>query len=80
MSAILSTYLPLDTHQPRGKQPWCATCDTDLEMGSSQTPLCTQQQPTDLLEAYLPHGSCGAGAASKWKNCTKPTISKYAYQ
>ncbi len=53
MSAILSTYLPLDTHQPRGKQPWCATCDTDLEMGSPQTPLCTQQRPTDLLEAYL---------------------------
>ena len=32
MSAISSTYLPLDAHQPRGKQPWCATCDTDLHL------------------------------------------------
>ena len=32
MSTISSTYVPRDAHQPRGKQPWCAPCDTDLHL------------------------------------------------
>ncbi|GAC1384689.1 MAG: hypothetical protein NVSMB43_25080 [Pseudarthrobacter sp.] len=32
MTTISSTYLPRDAHQPRGKQPWCAACDTDLHL------------------------------------------------
>ncbi|WP_265978131.1 hypothetical protein [Arthrobacter sp. MI7-26] len=28
----MNTYLPLEAHQPRGKQPWCATCDTDAHL------------------------------------------------
>lgn len=32
MSTFASTYIPRDAHQPRGKQPWCSTCDTDLHL------------------------------------------------
>jgi hypothetical protein len=26
------TYLPRDAHQPRGRRPWCGTCDTDQHL------------------------------------------------
>jgi hypothetical protein len=32
MSTASSSYVPRDTHQPRGKRPWCANCDTDLHL------------------------------------------------
>jgi hypothetical protein len=32
LSTISSTYIPRDANQPRGTQPWCATCDTDLHL------------------------------------------------
>lgn len=26
------SYVPWELHQPRGKHPWCANCDTDLHL------------------------------------------------
>ncbi|MFB9404969.1 hypothetical protein [Pseudarthrobacter polychromogenes] len=27
-----TSYVPREMHQPRGKRPWCANCDTDLHL------------------------------------------------
>lgn len=32
MTVLSNTYLPRDAHQPRGRRPWCATCDTDQHL------------------------------------------------
>lgn len=31
-SPAATSYVPRHVHQPRGKRPWCATCDTDLHL------------------------------------------------
>ena len=32
MAGTPGSYTPLAVHQPRGQQPWCAGCDTDLHL------------------------------------------------
>ncbi len=32
LTSLTDTYVPWDVHQPRGKRPWCASCDTDLHL------------------------------------------------
>ncbi|WP_146069257.1 hypothetical protein [Arthrobacter sp. ZGTC412] len=32
MTTPSSSYVPWDVHQPRGKRPWCANCDTDQHL------------------------------------------------
>jgi hypothetical protein len=32
MTSTTGTYVPWDVHQPRGKSPWCAHCDTDVHL------------------------------------------------
>lgn len=46
MSAISSTQLPLDAHHPRGKQPWCATCDTDLHLVEDSIAIMNRRRET----------------------------------
>jgi hypothetical protein len=45
MSTTSHTYLPRDSHQPRGRRLWCAECDTDRHLlVDSVTTLNAQQQ------------------------------------
>lgn len=45
MSTTSHTYLPRDSHQPRGRRPWCAECDTDRHLlVDSVTTLDAQQK------------------------------------
>lgn len=45
MSTTSHTYMPRDAHQPRGRRPWCAECDTDRHLlVDSVTSLNAQQQ------------------------------------
>ena len=46
MSTISSTYLPRDAHQPRGKQPWCAPCDTDLHLVADSIAVMDRRRET----------------------------------
>ncbi|WP_146069196.1 hypothetical protein [Arthrobacter sp. ZGTC412] len=32
MTTASNSYIPWDVHQPRGKRPWCANCDTDQHL------------------------------------------------
>lgn len=32
MTVTSNSYLPREAHQPRGRTPWCATCDTDRHL------------------------------------------------
>lgn len=57
MSTISSTYLPLDAHQPRGKQPWCATCDTDVHLVVDSIAIMDRRRET--LAAAVNCSKCG---------------------
>lgn len=46
MTTISSTYLPRDAHQPRGKKPWCAACDTDLHLVVDSIAVMDRQRET----------------------------------
>ena len=32
LQGLHTTHVPRDAQQPRGTQPWCATCDTDVHL------------------------------------------------
>jgi hypothetical protein len=32
MTTASHTYIPRGAHQPRGKHPWCAACDTEVHL------------------------------------------------
>ncbi|MEV8146969.1 hypothetical protein AB0O52_02330 [Arthrobacter sp. NPDC080073] len=57
MSTISSTYLPLDAHQPRGKQPWCVTCDTDVHLVVDSITMMDRRSET--LAAAFNCAKCG---------------------
>jgi hypothetical protein len=56
MTTPLSTYIPRDAHQPRGKRPWCAACDTDIHL-SVESPVITDRQ-TGVLAVALHCSHC----------------------
>jgi hypothetical protein len=56
MTATSNTYIPRDAHQPRGKQPWCAGCDTDVFL-SVESPAITDPQ-TGILAVALFCSNC----------------------
>ncbi len=53
---IPGTYIPRAWHQPRGKRPWCAGCDTDAFL-SIETPAVTDRQ-TGILAVALHCAKC----------------------
>ncbi len=57
MGTISSTYRPLDAHQPRGKQPWCATCDTDVHLVVDSITMMDRHSET--LAAAFNCAKCG---------------------
>jgi hypothetical protein len=56
MTTTSSTYIPRDIHQPRGKQPWCGVCDTDIHL-SVESPAVTDRQ-TGILAVALHCSNC----------------------
>ena len=46
MTITSHTYLPRDAHQPRGRRPWCATCDTDRHLLVDSVTMMNPQQET----------------------------------
>jgi hypothetical protein len=56
MTTPSNTYIPRDTHQPRGKRPWCAACDTDIHL-SVESPVVTDR-PTGILAVALHCSNC----------------------
>jgi hypothetical protein len=56
MSTPSNTYIPRDAHQPRGKRPWCAACDTDIHL-SVESPVVTDR-PTGILAVALHCSNC----------------------
>ncbi|MDQ0029034.1 hypothetical protein [Arthrobacter bambusae] len=57
MSTISSTYFPRDAQQPRGKQPWCATCDTDLHLVVDS--IAIMDRISDTLAVAFSCAGCG---------------------
>ncbi|GAB2709878.1 hypothetical protein ACX801_12500 [Arthrobacter bambusae] len=57
MSTISDTYLPRDAHQPRGMQPWCQTCDTDLHLVVDS--IAIMDRRTETLAAAFTCAQCG---------------------
>ena len=58
MTITSSTYLPRDAHQPRGRRPWCATCETDRHLlVDSVTTMNTQRE---ILAAAISCTNCGS--------------------
>lgn len=58
MSTVSSTYLPLDAHQPRGRRPWCADCDTDQHLLVDSIAMMDRRRET--LAAAIHCSKCGA--------------------
>ncbi|WP_264356075.1 hypothetical protein [Pseudarthrobacter sp. MM222] len=57
MSVTSNTYLPRDAHQPRGRRPWCATCDTDRHLLADAVTTLNPQQ--DTLAVAVSCARCG---------------------
>ncbi|RKR12743.1 hypothetical protein [Arthrobacter oryzae] len=57
MTITSNTYLPRDAHQPRGRRPWCATCDTDRHLLVDSVAMMNLQQET--LAAAISCTKCG---------------------
>ncbi|MFF2299671.1 hypothetical protein [Arthrobacter sp. NPDC058127] len=57
MSTISDTYLPRDSHQPRGKQPWCQTCETDLHLVVDS--IAIMDRSTETLAVAFTCAQCG---------------------
>jgi hypothetical protein len=51
MTTPSNTYIPREAYQPRGKQPWCATCDTDIHL-AVQSPAVSDWR-TGILAVVL---------------------------
>lgn len=58
MTVTSSTYLPRDAHQPRGRRPWCATCDTDRHLLLDSVTTMNPQRET--LAAAISCTNCGS--------------------
>jgi hypothetical protein len=56
MPTARGTYIPRDVHQPRGKQPWCAACDT-ADFLSVDSPAVADRR-TGLLVIALRCSKC----------------------
>lgn len=80
-----SSYVPRDTHQPRGKRPWCPTCDTDLhlEVESPTVPgrqagtlavavLCSNCRRSRVLDTTAEH--LAALSAQRTRGCPLPHL------
>lgn len=52
-----SSYFPRHVHQPKGKRPWCPTCDTDLYL-EVESPAVSGRQAGTLAVAVL-CSNCG---------------------
>lgn len=52
MTTASSSYVPCHAHQPRGKRPWCPTCDTDLHL-EVESPAVPGRQDDTLVVAVL---------------------------
>ena len=46
MSTTTNSYVPRDVHQPRGKQPWCPQCDTDLHLQLESPAVASRREGT----------------------------------
>ena len=57
MSITSNTYLPRDAHQPRGRRPWCASCDTDRHLTADSVTMMNPRQET--LAAAISCTQCG---------------------
>ena len=55
--AASNSYLPRDAHQPRGRRPWCATCDTDRHLLADA--VTTLDPLRDTLAAAVSCARCG---------------------
>ena len=55
MTTASSSYVPRGAHQPRGKRPWCPTCDTDLHL-KLDSPAVPGRQKGALGVAVLCYG------------------------
>jgi hypothetical protein len=58
MTITSSTYLPRDAHQPRGRRPWCAACDTDRHLLLDSVTTMNRQRET--LAAAISCTNCGS--------------------
>lgn len=58
MNTVSSTYLPLDAHQPRGRRPWYADCDTDQHLRVDSIAMMNRRLET--LAAAINCSKCGA--------------------
>jgi hypothetical protein len=58
MSKTSPTCLPRDSHQPRGRRPWCARCKTDRHLLVESVTTLNAQQET--LAAAITCTQCGA--------------------
>lgn len=58
MTVTSNTYLPRDAHQPRGRRPWCAGCDSDRHLLVDSVTVMNPQQET--LAAAITCTNCGS--------------------
>jgi hypothetical protein len=58
MSTTSHTYVPRDSHQPRGRRPWCAKCKTDRHLLIESVTTLNAQHKT--LAAVVTCTKCGA--------------------
>jgi hypothetical protein len=56
MTTTSNTYIPRNAHQPRGKQPWCPGCDTDVHL-LVESPAVTDGR-TGILAVALHCSKC----------------------
>ena len=54
MTTSLSSYVPRDKDQPRGKRPWCPTCDTDLHLQVASPSVSGRQEGTLAVAVCCP--------------------------
>lgn len=58
MSTPSHTYMPRDSHQPRGRRPWCVGCNTDRHLLVESVTTLNPQRAT--LAAAITCTQCGA--------------------
>lgn len=57
MSTTSNSYVPRGAHQPRGKRPWCATCNINQHL-MVESPAVTEPR-TDTLVVAVRCSLCG---------------------